>query len=134
MSLLAVISAYAFFSLLKHSENKKDKVFTIKTAFYEGIKILMLGLLITSMFLVNKTAFDDRHNCEWLETNSTVSANTTVINHAYVCSDNDTNTTPWSLKLPLWIIRILGIFTIIYLIYMVYDYFDWLLGDKRDDD
>lgn len=134
--IIAFIAAYALFSLIRNSqlEGRGKEPFSLKTAFNEGLKILMLGLLIMSLFLVSKTAFDDKDHCAWLETNSSVSGNITSYNYDYICETNDSNTSSWVLKLPLTIIRVLAIMTILYLLYMIYDYFKWLSGDRRDDE
>ena len=161
--IIAFIAAYALFALIKNAPSQ-EKDFSMKVVFFEGLKILMLGLLITSILLIGKTAYDDRNTCEWVTANTTevyvygnyfddyhwdgynITAPSQTdksaflfhkdISHEYeyICTTNNSSTASWQLKLPLTIIRIVAILTMLYLLFQIYNLFKYISGDKRDYD
>lgn len=155
--ILALVSGYVLFKL---AERGRDKEFESHNA----LQILMFFLLLSSLFLVGKAAYDDRNYCDLVLTDimetyqygnnftgyhwdyDTGTApdgpqvdaylfHKNISNtYDYVCVDNTTSTGKWLYKIPLFIIQVAGIYLILYLIKMIYKAFKDGFGDKRNDE
>jgi len=125
--ILALISGYVLFKL---AERGRDKEFESHNA----LQILMFFLLISSLFLVGKASYDDRHYCDYVVNQTTIIGNQTVYEYDYMCSTNDSSTGVWLYKIPLFIIQIAVIYLILYLFKMIYKAYKNWKGDSRDNE
>jgi hypothetical protein len=94
----------------------------------------MFFLLISSLLMLGKVAFDEKDYCNMVVSNQTITGSTTVYGYEYFCESNDTDSGVWVYLLPLWVIRISAGALIIYLVALIYRYFKDLLGKGGEYD
>ena len=96
------------------------------------LQLILLFFIVGGLLLLGKAGLDHKENCEWLNTNSTVTGNTTSYNYSYTCSSLNKNTANVFYESMTWFLRILAIYVFLYFMWEILKFFNLIGGGKGE--
>ena len=123
IALFCGLLAYMFFKLGDQSQTSPDG----KRTSHFVLQLIMLVFLLSGVVLLGKATLDSQNHCDWLETNSTISASVSHYEYAWTCEENTANTANTFYYIVMGWVSIVFLYLVTYFVYSVLVFLGWVV-------